>query len=74
MNIDKLRSLTIKCDFDEPDAIAQWIRMNILRKFSYKCTTTMLIMWFWNKANKYIYIYVFILMGKGFCVWFSYEI
>ena len=46
MNIDKLRSLTIKCDFDEPDAIAQWIRMNILRKFSYKCTTTMLIMWF----------------------------
>ncbi len=43
--VEKLRSLTIKCDFDEPDAIANWIRTNILRKLSYKCTTSVLTIW-----------------------------
>jgi len=43
--VEKLRSLTIKCDFDEPDAIANWIRANILRKLSYKCTTSVLTIW-----------------------------
>jgi predicted HTH transcriptional regulator len=43
--LEKLRSLTIKCDFNEPDTIAHWIRMNILRKLSYKCTTNLLTIW-----------------------------
>ncbi|CAF0896468.1 unnamed protein product [Rotaria sp. Silwood1] len=43
--IEKLRSLTVKCDFHEPDAIANWIRSNIIRKLSYKCTTSTLIIW-----------------------------
>lgn len=42
---DRLRSLMIKCEFDEPDAVAHWIRSNILRKFSFKCTTSILIIW-----------------------------
>lgn len=41
----RLRSLIIKCDFDEPDVIAHWIRSNILRRFSYKCTTSTLTIW-----------------------------
>jgi hypothetical protein len=41
----QLRSLTIKCDFDQPDAIAHWVRSNILRKLSYKCTTSVLTIW-----------------------------
>ena len=45
----RLRSLMIKCDFDEPDVVARWIRSNILRKFSYKCTTSILIIWLWWK-------------------------
>jgi len=45
--MEKLRSLTIKCDFDEPDTIANWVRGNILRKLSYKCTTSVLIIWLW---------------------------
>lgn len=44
-SVEKLRSLTIKCDFDEPDTIANWIRTNILRKLSYKCTTSVLTIW-----------------------------
>ncbi len=44
-SIEKLRSLTIKCDFDEPHTIANWIRTNILRKLSYKCTTSVLTIW-----------------------------
>ncbi|UJR28861.1 hypothetical protein I4U23_010084 [Adineta vaga] len=44
--VEQLRSLTIKCDFDEPDIIANWIRSNILRKLSYKCTPSILFMWF----------------------------
>lgn len=44
-SIEKLRSLTIKCDFDEPDTIANWVRTNILRKLSYKCTTSALTIW-----------------------------
>jgi hypothetical protein len=43
--VEKLRSLTIKCDFDEPDTIANWVRANILRKLSYKCTTSVLTIW-----------------------------
>ncbi|CAF1610654.1 unnamed protein product, partial [Adineta ricciae] len=43
--VEQLRSLTIKCDFDEPDIIANWIRSNILRKLSYKCTTSVLLIW-----------------------------
>lgn len=42
---NQLRSLIIKCDFDEPDVIAHWIRSNILRRFSYKCTTSTLTIW-----------------------------
>ncbi|CAF3618222.1 unnamed protein product, partial [Rotaria sp. Silwood2] len=43
--IENLRSLIIKCDFHEPDAIANWIRSNVLRNLSYKCTTNTLIIW-----------------------------
>ncbi|CAF0853517.1 unnamed protein product [Rotaria sordida] len=43
--IESLRSLIIKCDFHEPDAIANWVRSNVLRKLSYKCTTSTLIIW-----------------------------
>ncbi len=43
--LDNLRSLTIKCDFSEPNTIAHWIRTNILRKLSYKCTANHLIIW-----------------------------
>ena len=44
-SLDRLRSLTIKCDFDEPDVIAYWIRTNILRKLSYKCTPSVFTLW-----------------------------
>ncbi|CAF0749972.1 unnamed protein product [Adineta steineri] len=44
--LEKIRSLSIKCDFNEPDTIANWIRSNILRKLSYKCTTSVLFIWF----------------------------
>lgn len=43
--LEYLRLLTIKCDFDEPDTIAYWIRSNIFRKLSYKCTTNVLTIW-----------------------------
>lgn len=42
---EKLRSLIIKCDFPEPDAMAHWIKSNILRNLSYKCTTNGLMIW-----------------------------
>jgi hypothetical protein len=44
--LEKLRSLTIKCDFNEPLTIAYWIRTNIRRKFSYRCTNSLLTIWF----------------------------
>lgn len=44
-HLKSLRTLTIKCDFDDPDAMAHWIQANIQRKLSYKCTTSMLTMW-----------------------------
>jgi hypothetical protein len=40
-----LRSLIIKCEFEQPNVIAHWLRTNILKKFSYKCTTSQLMMW-----------------------------
>jgi hypothetical protein len=43
--VEMLRSLTIKCDFNEPDTIANWVRSNVLRKLSYKCTTSVLSIW-----------------------------
>ncbi|CAF3151535.1 unnamed protein product [Rotaria socialis] len=43
--VERLRSLAIKCDFHEPDAIANWVRSNVLRKLSYKCTTSALMIW-----------------------------
>jgi hypothetical protein len=43
--LENIRSLTIKCDFEEPDSIANWIRSNILRKLSYKCSTSVLSIW-----------------------------
>ena len=43
--IEQLRFLVIKCNFDQPDMIANWIRSNILRKLSYKCTTSSLTIW-----------------------------
>lgn len=44
-SIDRLRSVTIKCDFDEPDAMARWLRDNIQRRLSYKCTSSALSLW-----------------------------
>lgn len=46
IGIRRLQSLTIKCDFDQPDVIAHWLRGNISKKFTYKCTRSSLVMWF----------------------------
>ena len=43
--VSKLRSLTIKCEFAEPDVIVQWLRANVLRRLSYRCTTSVLAIW-----------------------------
>ena len=59
-SIDRLRSVTIKCDFDEPDAIARWLRDNIQRRLSYKCTSSALSLWLWSTREANLIVFVFI--------------
>ena len=51
-SVIKLRSLTIKCDFAEPDVIAEWLRVNVPRRLSYRCTTSVLAIWLWWKRAR----------------------